>query len=263
MLQEYKQSPVRFHSILGMRVDSTSYEDATERIIKWAKEKKSCYVCVANVHMTMESYDSSKFLSIVNNSALVTPDGMPLVWSLKAFGIKNSSRVYGPTLTLHICKAAAKQNISIGLYGGTPESLESFIKFLRTSFPNIKIACAISPPFRNLTKLEDAAYTQQIIDSGAQILFVGIGCPKQEIWMSKHHGQIPAVMLGVGAAFDFHSGRVQQAPSWMQKIGLEWLFRLSKEPKRLWKRYLLNNPRFIFLFLIQWLANSIGIKLFK
>jgi N-acetylglucosaminyldiphosphoundecaprenol N-acetyl-beta-D-mannosaminyltransferase len=263
MLQEYRQLLIKFHSILGMRVDSTSYEDATQRILKWAKEKKSCYVCVANVHMTMESYDSSKFSRIVNNSALVTPDGMPLVWGLKAFGAKNSSRVYGPTLTLHICEAAAKQNIPIGLYGGTSESLESFVNFLRTSFPNIQIVCQISPPFRNLTIEEDTAYTQEIIDSGAQILFVGIGCPKQEFWMAQHDGLIPAVMLGVGAAFDFHSGRVKQAPSWMQKIGLEWLFRLSREPKRLWKRYILHNPRFIFLFLVQWLANSIGIKLFK
>jgi len=246
-----------------MRVDATSYEDATERIINWAINSLSCYVCAANVHMTMETYDSSQFAKIVNDASLITPDGMPLVWGLKALGIKNASRVYGPTLTLHVCQAAAQKNIPIALYGGTPESLNTFVEFLYKRFPGIQVVCQISPPFRPITTEEDDLYTRQIIDSGARILFVGIGCPRQELWMAGHKGLIPGVMLGVGAAFDFHSGRVKQAPGWMQKIGLEWLFRLSKEPKRLWKRYVLHNPRFILFFLIQCMGNLLGFKLFN
>lgn len=237
--------------IVGMRVDATSYQDATERIILWAKKSESKAVFAANVHMTMECYDHPEFAKVVADTDLVTSDGMPLVWALKALGIKTASRVYGPTLTLYVCEAAAKMGIPIGLYGGTPESLVSFSNFLKQQYSNIQITCAIAPPFRPLTAAENQEYTNQIIQSGAKILFVGIGCPKQELWIYNHKNQIPAVMLGVGAAFDFHSGRVSQAPIWMQKIGLEWLFRLIKEPKRLWKRYLKHNPRFILLFIKQ------------
>ncbi|WYM03682.2 MAG: WecB/TagA/CpsF family glycosyltransferase [Gloeotrichia echinulata CP02] len=255
--------PLKSRNLVGMRVDATSYENATKIVLNWAKEKKNSYICVGNVHMVMETYDSPEFARIVNNSDLVTPDGMPLVWALKMFGINYASRVYGPTLTLHICQASAEQAVPIGLYGGTPESLKTFTSFLNQRFPGIKIVCQISPPFRSLTPEEDAGYTAQIVESGAQILFVGIGCPKQEYWMAAHKDKIPAVMLGVGAAFDFHSGRVKQAPIWIQNMGLEWLFRFSREPKRLWKRYLFNNPRFILFLVLQWIASIFSIKLFK
>jgi N-acetylglucosaminyldiphosphoundecaprenol N-acetyl-beta-D-mannosaminyltransferase len=211
----------------------------------------------------MEVYDNPAFASVVNSAALVTPDGMPLVWALTALGVKNASRVYGPTLTLYVCEAAAKAGIPIGLYGGTSESLGAFVKFLHQRFPDLQIACKISPPFRPLTPEEDDAYTQQIVESGARILFVGIGCPRQELWMAAHKNRIPAVTLGVGAAFDFHSGRVKQAPSWMQKRGMEWLFRLIMEPKRLWKRYFKHNPRFLLFFMMQWLASKFGWRLFE
>jgi N-acetylglucosaminyldiphosphoundecaprenol N-acetyl-beta-D-mannosaminyltransferase len=243
--------PLEYHHILGMRVDATSYEDATQRILAWAQQRESKCVCAANVHMTMETYDNPKFAQVVNNADLVTPDGMPLVWALRALGVKSASRVYGPTLTLDVCQAAASMGISIALYGGTPDSLAAFTDFLEQRFPNINIVCQISPPFRQLTTQEDADYTRQIVESGAQIVFVGIGCPRQEFWIAQHKNRIPAVMLGVGAAFDFHSGRVKQAPIWMQKIGLEWLFRLKMEPKRLWKRYFKHNPRFLIFFFMQ------------
>lgn len=252
-----RKSHLEHRHIVGMRVDATSYEDATHRIIAWTKTKTGKYVCASNVHMVMETYDRPKFAQIVNQADLVTPDGMPLVWGLRALGIKNADRVCGPTLTLSVCEAAAQMNVPIALYGGTSESLAAFTSFLVQLFPTINIVCQISPPFRELTLAEDRAYTQQIVDSGAQILFVGIGCPRQEIWMSEHRGKIPAVMLGVGAAFDFHSGRVKQAPMWMQQVGLEWLFRLMVEPRRLWKRYFKHNPRFVFLFLMQLVKNSV------
>jgi N-acetylglucosaminyldiphosphoundecaprenol N-acetyl-beta-D-mannosaminyltransferase len=241
--------------IVGMRVDATSYSDATTRIMDWAKAGRSSYVCASNVHMVMETYDSKTFAQVVNQADLVTPDGMPLVWGLRALGIKNAARVCGPELTLTVCEAAAQANIPIALYGGTEESLVAFTTFLHDKFPTIKIACQISPPFRPLTTTEDERYTQQLAESGAGVLLVGIGCPRQEKWMAEHQGRIPAVMLGVGAAFDFHSGRIKQAPHWMQKIGLEWFFRLLMEPKRLWKRYFKHNPRFVWLFTVQLLRH--------
>ncbi len=248
--------------ILRMRVDVTSYAAATQQICTWAANGDPRYVCVANVHMAMEVFDSPKFAEVVNRADLVTPDGMPLVWALRLFGVRNAERVYGPTLMLHICELAAKQQISIGLYGGTEDSLSDFVTFLKSRFPQIQIVCQIAPPFRPLTDAETALYRSQITNSGARILFVGIGCPKQEYWMANSIDQIPAVMLGVGAAFDFHSGRVKQAPIWMQNTGLEWLFRFSQEPQRLWKRYVYNNPRFILFLGCQWLASLLGIDLF-
>lgn len=253
--QVEKMPALQNRKIVGMRVDATSYADATDRIIAGASEKVGKYVCAANVHMVMETYDNPKFADVVNRADLVTPDGMPLVWGLRALGIESAARVCGPNLTLNVCAAAAQKQVPIALYGGTVESLVDFTEFLEQQFPGIDIVCQISPPFRELTPAEDAAYTQQIVESGAQILFVGIGCPRQEIWMAEHQSRIPAVMLGVGAAFNFYSGRVKQAPKWMQKVGLEWLFRLMMEPRRLWKRYLKHNPRFVLLFLLQLLKH--------
>ncbi|WP_034388770.1 WecB/TagA/CpsF family glycosyltransferase [Deinococcus sp. YIM 77859] len=243
--------PIPFRHILGMRVDATSYPDATRRILAWAQAGEARYVCVANVHMTMEAHDSRDFQNVVNGAALVTPDGMPLVWALRALGVADASRVYGPTLTLHVCEAAAREGVPIALYGGTPENLETFARVLRARYPGIRLVCLIAPPFRPLTPEEDERYTRQIVDSGARIVFVGIGCPKQERWMAEHTRRIPAVLLGVGAAFDFHSGHVRQAPRLLQNLGLEWLFRLAMEPRRLWKRYAKHNPRFVALFLRQ------------
>lgn len=247
---------LKSRSILGMRVDATSYDDATARIIHWAQAGESRYVCASNVHMVMESHDSSEFKSVVNGASLVTSDGVPLVWALKMLGVSEASRVYGPTLTLHVCEWAAREGLPIALYGGTPESLEAFAQVLHHRYPGIQLPCQIAPPFRVLTAEEDEAYTRQIVDSGARIVFVGIGCPKQERWMAAHAGRIPAVMLGIGAAFDFHSGRVRQAPAPIQRLGLEWLFRLIMEPKRLWKRYAKHNPRFVALFMQQLLTSK-------
>jgi N-acetylglucosaminyldiphosphoundecaprenol N-acetyl-beta-D-mannosaminyltransferase len=155
---------------------------------------------------------------------------------------------------------AARENVPIGLYGGTPEMLEDLVKILKARFPGLKVACHIAPPFRPLTLEEDKTFTQEIETSGAKILFVGIGCPKQERWMEAHKHRVTAVMVGVGAAFDFHAGQVRQAPRWMQLAGLEWAFRLLMEPRRLWKRYAKHNPRFVMLFLMQLLGMNIAPK---
>ena len=243
--------------ILGVRIDATSYEDATGRILKWAREKGSRYVCVTSVHGVIESQDDEDFRHVQNNADLVTPDGMPLVWGLRLLGLPGAARVYGPELTLHVCQGAAREGIPIALYGGTPGSLDRFVNFLEARYPGIRIVCRISPPFRPPTIQEKVSHTAAISASGARIVLVGIGCPKQERWMAEHRGQIPGVMLGVGAAFDFHAGRVRQAPSWIQKSGLEWLFRLGTEPRRLWTRYKRIVPRFIGLFGAQYVRTRL------
>ena len=237
--------------VLGMRVDATSYEDASRRVARWARDGRSAYVCVATVHMIMEAFDSSAFQRVVNEADLVTPDGRPLVWALRSLGVRDANQVRGTDLTARVVELAAREGIPIGLYGGTPDLLETFARILERRYPGVRVVCRIAPPFRPLTPEEDEAVTGEILSSGARLLFVGIGCPKQERWMEAHKERIPAVMLGVGAAFDFHTGRVRQAPGWMQVAGLEWLFRLLMDPRRLWKRYARHNPRFVVLFSLE------------
>lgn len=231
-----------------MRVDAPSCKQAVSLVCDWAEERRGRYVCVSNVHMCMEVYDSPSFKSIVNGADLVVPDGKPLVWGLRCLGLKSASQVRGADFLLAICRESEKRNISIALYGGSEDSLRDFKTFLRIRYPALEISSAISPPYRPLTVDEDRECVREISSSGAKILFTGIGCPKQEIWMARHKDKLPCVMIGVGAAFDFFSGRQKHAPRWMQMAGLEWLFRLASDPKRLWKRYLKHNPRFIWYF---------------
>lgn len=230
--------------ILGVRVDATSYADATARIMQWAERGESRYVCCANVHVVMEAQDSRAYARVLQDASLVTPDGMPLVWFARAVG-HDQTRVYGPDLMLHLCEEAAARGIAIGLFGSTETTLTALEKSLRARFPKLIIAYRNAPPFRPLTPEEDAEIEAECAIANVRILFVALGCPKQELWMAQHAGRIPAVMVGVGAAFAFHAGQVVQAPAWMQQRGLEWLFRLSREPRRLAGRYLRHNPRFV------------------
>ena len=197
--------------------------------------------------MLMEAYDSPEYSKIINSADLVTPDGMPLVWMLHLKGNPGQQRVYGPTLMLHILESAERENVPVGFYGSSPEVLQSLLARMKTRFPNLKVAYSFSPPFQEMSREDDAEIVKRINASSVRILFIGLGCPKQEKWMAEHRGKVNAVMLGVGAAFDFHAGVKAQPPAWMQKMGLEWLFRLITEPRRLWKRYLYHNPRFIIL----------------
>ncbi len=240
--------------ILEMRIDAVSGDEASSLVLRWATEGLSSYVCAANVHMVMESFDSGEFRRVVNEADLTVPDGRPLVWALKALGEREASHVRGADLMFCVAERAAEEEIPVGFYGGTPETLDDLVGMLQSRLPSLKIACRIAPPFRALTPEEDESLTAEISASGARILFVGLGCPKQENWMAAHRGRIPAVMLGVGAAFDFHAGSVRQAPRWMQGAGLEWLFRLLMEPRRLWRRYARHNSRFAVLFLAQLLG---------
>ena len=235
----------RSRHVVAIRVDATTYEDATARILSWVSACDPAYVCVANVHMTMEAFDDGDFQHVVNGARLVVPDGMPLVWALRSLGVQDASRVRGPDLTLRIAAAAADHGVPIAIYGGSPEVADAFAVSLQGRFPALEVASVISPPFRQLSESEELEFARQIKASGARIVLVGLGCPKQEKWMARNVEAIGAVLLGVGAAFDFHTGNVKEAPKWMQDCGLEWLFRLSQEPTRLWKRYAKHNPRFI------------------
>jgi N-acetylglucosaminyldiphosphoundecaprenol N-acetyl-beta-D-mannosaminyltransferase len=167
-----------------MRVDAGTYESATRQVLQWAREPVPRYVCVANVHMTMEAHDSAEFKAIVNAADMVTSDGVPLVWMLRRLGHPYAERVYGPTLTLHVCESAADEGVPVGFYGGSPQAIEGLKAELKRRFPRLDIRYAFSPPFRPLTPDEDERVVSDILESGARILFVGLGCPKQERWMA-------------------------------------------------------------------------------
>jgi N-acetylglucosaminyldiphosphoundecaprenol N-acetyl-beta-D-mannosaminyltransferase len=213
---------------------------------------------VATVNNVIEAYDDPGYRAVMDGADLVTPDGMPLVWGLRLLGVPDATRVYGPDLTPLVCEQAAKQGIAVGFYGGTEAVLQQLTANLRRRFPLLKIAYCFSPPFRPSTVSEDRRTTEDINRSGARILFVGLGAPKQERWMADHQAKVNAVMLGVGAAFDFLAGNKRQAPRLMQRLGLEWLYRLVHEPRRLWRRYLYRNPRFVVLFATQLLRERLG-----
>jgi N-acetylglucosaminyldiphosphoundecaprenol N-acetyl-beta-D-mannosaminyltransferase len=240
--------------ILGMKVNGTSYGDASARVAEWAAQKASRYVCVATVNNVMEAWDSREFKRVMNAADLVTPDGMPLVWGLKLLGHRGASRVYGPDLTPIVLQMAMENQIPVGFYGGSPEVLERLQAVVTDRFPTLRIAYAFSPPFRHMTSEEDDEVIAAVNRSGVRILFIGLNTPKQDYWMAAHRDRVQAVMLGVGAAFDFIAGTKSQAPRWMMRVGLEWLYRLVTEPRRLWKRYLKHNPRFVVLFTMQLLG---------
>ncbi len=247
-------------SIINVCIDKTSYEDACDRIATLAHQAKSCYIVAANVHVVMTAHWNHNYRQILANAEMVTPDGMPLVWGMRALGAKKQQRVYGPDLMLAWCDRAVKENLPIYLFGATVNTLDKLERNLKAKFPNLAIAGRHAPPYLDIDSPKFASQLtediQLISSSNAKVIFVALGCPKQEFWMSKAHHQLSAVMIGVGAAFDFHSGQVSQAPRWMMAMGLEWLYRFSQEPQRLWQRYLINNPCFVILFGIQYLQQK-------
>ena len=243
--------PIASRQILGTRVDGTNYAGAVRAITTWAQAGESRYVCVSTVHMVMEGYDAPAYREIVNHADLVTSDGMPLVWGLRLLGVRHAERVYGPDLTPLLCAKAAALGIPVGFYGSSPEVLSAMTENLRSASPGLDIVFQHSPPFRELSDQEIADEISAIRSSGARIVFVGLGCPKQERWMHARRDELPAVLVGVGAAFDYVGKTKAQAPAFMQAHGLEWLFRMVTEPRRLWRRYLYHNPRFLGLFLTQ------------
>jgi N-acetylglucosaminyldiphosphoundecaprenol N-acetyl-beta-D-mannosaminyltransferase len=244
--------------VVSAGISKTSYAEVVELCRQWAAERAAHpdapghYICVTSVHGIILAKDDPSFAEILNSADIATPDGMPVVWALRSFGSTGQQRVYGPTLMLDLCRSAAQNGHGVYLYGGRPEVLPQLEQRLRQQFPALRILGRYSPPFRPATTTEDQQIQDSIRQSGADLLFVGISTPKQERWMFEHRRAFPGItMIGVGAAFDFHAGHMRQAPRWMQRLGLEWFFRLGAEPRRLWRRYLLVTPRFLPLWLIQ------------
>ena len=231
-------------AILGVRFHATCYEQATNLVMRWAARAESRTVYCSNTHSVIEAQDDPSFLNVLNTSDLNTSDGVPIVWALRREGV-GAERVYGPDLTLHVLRAAAESGVPVAFYGSTPETLELLRRRLPDLVPGLDLRAMISPPFRPLSDEEDQAFTDELAESGARLVFVGLGCPRQERWCHAHRGRLQAVMLGVGAAFDFHAGRVRQAPPALQRVGMEWAFRLAMEPRRLWRRYARVVPRFV------------------
>jgi N-acetylglucosaminyldiphosphoundecaprenol N-acetyl-beta-D-mannosaminyltransferase len=245
--------------VVSLFPDVVCFDAIIEKISALVEQRKGGYVCFSTVHMVMESFDNAEFARKVNAADLIVTDGMPLVWMQKFQGKRAANRVRANDLMIALCEYAEKNNLKVGFYGGRQEVIEGILERAKKDFPNLEISYAYSPPFRPLTEEEDAEIIAQIKNSETQILFMGLGCPKQENWMAAHRDKFPAIMLGVGASFDFYAGNVRESPEWMGKLGLEWLYRLTQEPKRLWRRYLILNPRFMFLAMLQLL----GLKKFE
>ncbi len=234
--------------VLGVGVSAVNLRSAVDTAMAWIDRRERHYVTLTGVHGVIEARDDPAFRRTLNGAGLTLPDGMPLVWLSWLAGRSQVTRVYGPDLTLALSEAMARAGKSAFYYGGVPGVAERLAATLARRFPGLVTAGVYCPPFRALTPAEEADVAARINGSRADVVWVGLSTPKQERWMSLMRDRLDApVLIGVGAAFDFLSGRVRQAPRWMQRSGLEWLYRLGQEPRRLWRRYLRNNPRFVYL----------------
>lgn len=242
--------------VVSLMPDVLDHERAIERVKHLVRAKRRGYVCFSTVHMVMESHDSPEFAAKVNGADMIVTDGMPLVWMQKLQGKQDARRVRANDLMIMLCRHAAENGLSVGFYGGKQEVIDAIRERARSEMPRLNIVYAYSPPFRPLTPEEDTRITDEINAAAPDILFMGLGCPKQENWMAAHRDRLTAVMLGVGASFDFFAGNVKESPDWLGRLGLEWLYRLTQEPKRLWRRYLILNPRFMALAALQLLKRN-------
>lgn len=245
-------TPPRFN-VLGVGVSALTLDHARDLVLPARFGQPLGYVCVCTVHGISEAQSDPGFRKILNTSHLTTPDGMPLVW----LGPRGTERVYGPDLLLTVCDAGRARRLRHYFFGGAPGVADTLAARLRERYPGVEIAGTFTPPFRPLTSDEFQMFQSDVVRSAPDIIWVGLGTPKQERFMAEHWRTLGAgLMIGIGAAFDFHSGRVPQAPRWMQRSGLEWLFRLCTEPRRLAPRYLKTNPTFLF----HVLAQKIGLR---
>jgi N-acetylglucosaminyldiphosphoundecaprenol N-acetyl-beta-D-mannosaminyltransferase len=233
--------------LFSFSFSTLSFADTIRKISHLAEKKTGSYICVANVHMTVEAVKNPSFGEVLRHADLAVLDGMPLCWSYYLIHGLKPERIAGRHLMHALIKEAAEGSKSIFFFGSTPEKLEKAKKYLLGKYPGLLIAGMISPPFRPLSFEENRAYAAQINASGASLVFVALGCPKQEIWMHRMKSEINATMLGIGIALEVLTGQQASTPTWMERAGLEWFFRLLKEPKRLFKRYLITNTYFIFL----------------
>lgn len=233
--------------ILGVNIAITNMQDTVKLIVEQIDELQGNFICLSNVHTTVMSQKDEEYRNIQNSAFLALPDGSPLSLVQRLRGYRMAEQVAGPDLMAELWKATENTENSHYFYGSTPETIEALEKNLKKEYPGIKIAGMEAPPFRPLTEAEDAEAVARINQSGAAIVWVGLGAPKQEKWMYEHRGKVNALMLGVGAGFDFHAGTVKRAPAWMRKHYLEWLYRLIQDPKRLWKRYVQTNGKFLLI----------------
>jgi N-acetylglucosaminyldiphosphoundecaprenol N-acetyl-beta-D-mannosaminyltransferase len=239
-------------NVLGVGISAVNIEMALARIEGWIARREKQYVCFATVHGVVECQRDPSLRGVFNASGLTTPDGMPLVWSSWLHGSRHVRRVYGPDLMLALCERSVSRGYRHYLYGGAPGVADRLSARLRQRFPGLRIVGTFTPPFRPMTGDEDAEIVRVINRARPDIVWVGLGSPKQDHWIAAHVGRLVApVLIGVGAAFDFHAGRKKQAPRWIRQAGLEWLFRLGQEPRRLWRRYVIGNPHFVALVLLQ------------
>jgi N-acetylglucosaminyldiphosphoundecaprenol N-acetyl-beta-D-mannosaminyltransferase len=242
--------------VLGVRIHAVQISDVIRHFESWiAERRQSRFVAVCNVHMVMEARNDPRFLAMLNSSALTVSDGKPLTWLGRHRGFDLKRRVYGPDLFQDFLAATHARGYRHFFYGGHPEVTERMVQIIQQRYPGVEVAGYYSPHFRPLNAEEDDGVVTMIRESRADILWVGLGCPKQEVWMYEHCERLGVpVLVGVGQAFNIVAGSLKQAPAWMRENGLEWLFRLLLEPRRLWKRYLVYNTRFVFSILLELLG---------
>lgn len=242
--------PARF-PVVDVGISALTFEQALATIDGWIRRGERHYVNVCTTHTVLECHDAPALAAIVNQAGLATPDGMPLVWLGRLHG-HAVERVYGPDVMLALCERGQERGYRHFFYGGAEGVAGALVDRLRARFPAMQVAGTFTPPFRPLTAEEEHNVAAMINASGADIVWVGLGTPKQDYWVARFRPLLQApVLIAVGAAFDFHAGRVRQAPRWMQRSGLEWFFRLTQNPRRLWRRYVLGNPRFVYLVVRQ------------
>ena len=239
-------------NILGVGVSAISLTEAVDRSLALVEAEQHGYVCVTGVHGVMEAQDDERFRQILNRSFLTTPDGVPTVWLGRLHGFRTMTRVYGPDYMLALCDKGRSYGCRHFLYGGKPGVAEQLRESLMKRFPGVQIVGTFTPPFRRLTSEEEEDLRLQLEDAAADVFWVGLSTPKQETFMGEYHERLPVkLMVGVGAAFDLLSGNLREAPDWVKQIGMQWLYRLMMEPRRLWRRYFRNNPRFLIMTVLQ------------
>ena len=232
-------------------IDAKNWDETADCVMAWARQRASRYVCLCNVHSVVHARHHPEFARVLDRADLCVPDGAPIALRLRQQGYSKQPRISGPDLTVRLLQRASDEGISVFFYGGTAETIDTLERTLSSLFPKLHLAGMMSPPFRPLSPQELTGHIARINNSGAGILFVGLGCPKQEAWMNANGSRVRAVSIGVGAAFNFLSGRMRRAPQWMQDLGLEWFHRLITEPRRLTMRYVVTNSHFLY-----WIAKE-------
>ncbi len=244
-MQSKTQGERRTAPVLGVPIDVIDWETALLRLMAWGGARESRYVTICNAHVVVTASRDEEYKAVISGSDMATPDGAPVAWMLRRITDTDQSRLSGPDIMWKLLRRCEENELPVYFYGSTPDTLARLTDTVARVFPRLVVAGTCSPPFRTLSEEEDAERVIEINASGAGLVFVGLGCPKQERWMAEHRGRINAVTIGVGAAFDFHAGTVARAPAWMRDNGLEWLHRLFSEPRRLWRRYLVTNTLFL------------------